>query len=140
MWNDRCYILISPPEKLVYTSFFFFLAFFDLRILISTLVSSNSSYSLWFQLYYGGNQCTRWEINVIIDNGIGLYKKMFFCLSVLLNYMCNFYWYMYINVHTLFYMYFCYNCYVIQRRRLHILISVYLLHSKKKWYASSRYD
>ena len=41
----------------------------------------------------------------------------------MLHLMCNCYWYTYINVHVLFHMYICYNCYVIQRR-LHKLVKL----------------
>ena len=52
-------------------------------------------------------------------------------------YMCNYYGYTYIHVHALLHMYICYNCYVIQRRRLHKLVKrvsdPFYLYEQTKW-------
>ena len=53
------------------------------------------------------------------DNG-GIFVFSFF--FTVLFYMCNCYWYTFINVHALFHMYMCNICYVIPMRRLHKLV------------------
>jgi hypothetical protein len=75
----------------------------------------------------------RWEENTnLIKRRVWRYQKgnqnpyieeeqTTHCFSVLF-YMCNCYWYTFINVHALFHM--CYICYVISRRRLHKLVKL----------------
>ena len=58
---------------------------------------------------------------IIVSTQIVL--KTFFCFSAIF-YMCNCDWYTYIYVYTLFNKYTCYNCYVIQRRRLHKFVKL----------------
>jgi hypothetical protein len=51
--------------------------------------------------------------------------KLFFIFSFSVHfYMCNCYLFTYINVNAVFHSYICYNCYVIQRRWLHNLLSL----------------
>jgi len=90
---------------------------FGIKIYLALL--TRGSQNLSYQAYKFIRRSTRFLIVhklITTDNMMVVVTKP--TCSVLF-YMCYSYWYTYINVHALFHIYICYNCYVIQRRRLH---------------------